>query len=500
MQRIALAVATLSVSLGVLTQGCGNSSPPPPPPTIVDINGGLTGSGTSGSLFVVDGSGFGQPTSANGYSVDFRDATSNAIVATAAVNFAAGDWNDVFISATVPSTLTASTTYKVTVTTPGATSNAMGFLIVGSPSFSPSTISWTATSSLPVAQQGFPTVVAPIGAATYIYAVGGNTAGSSTVNGRSANAASVYFNQLDAATGALLNASWTTTTALPVPRGFAAAVVANGFNSKLGGNGTVYVLGGLDANGAPTNDVQAAALNADGSIPATGAGTWGPASPLPQALYAHAAAIFQGRIYVVGGNDSSNTPVAAVYSAVINSDGTLGSWATLASLPDKRAYHQLASVAGRLYVVGGTNASAEPLASTQSSGSQSTIDYAAISLQDGTLPAAGWTVNATGLGKTREKFTAVSTGGYLLLSGGLYVGASTGSSEESYAAVNADGSIASFNGATGNHTITGSTNGYNFFNQSSAYFVDAAGNPHVLILGGADVNSGAPHAEVWYQH
>jgi len=66
--------------------------------------------------------------------------------------------------------------------------------------------------------------------------------------------------------------------------------------------------------------------------------------------------------------------------------------------------------------------------------------------------------------------------------------------------VNADGSIASFNGATGSHTITGSTNGYNFFNHSSAYFVDAAGNPHVLILGGADVNAGAPRAEVWYQH
>ncbi len=500
MQRIVPVAAALIASLGLLIQGCGNSSSPPPPPTILDINGGLTGSGTAGSLFVVDGNDFGQPTAADGYSVDFRDATTNATVATASVNLAAGDWKNVFISATVPTGLTASTTYKVTVTTPGGTSNAVGFLVVGTPSFSPSTISWTATSSLPVALQGFPAVVAPIGAATYVYALGGNTAGSATVNGRSANAASVYFNQLDGTIGALLNPSWTATAALPAPRGFAAAVVANGFNSKLGGNGTVYVLGGLDASGAATSTVYAAALAADGSIPATGAGTWGTATPLPQPLYAHGAAIFQGRIYVVGGNDASNSPVAAVYSASINSDGSLGTWVTLASLPDKRAYHQLVSVAGRLYVVGGTNASAEPLANTQSSGSQSTIDYAAINLQDGTLPAAGWTVNPTSLGKTREKFTAVSTGGYLLISGGLYVGATTGSSEESYAGVNADGSIASFNGATGSHTITGSTNGYNFFNQSSAYFVDAAGNPHVLILGGADVNTGAARAEVWYQH
>ena len=48
--------------------------------------------------------------------------------------------------------------------------------------------------------------------------------------------------------------------------------------------------------------------------------------------------------------------------------------------------------------------------------------------------------------------------------------------------------------------IASATNGYNFFNQSTAYFLDVAGNPHVLILGGADVNSGSPHVEVWYQH
>jgi hypothetical protein len=112
----------------------------------------------------------------------------------------------------------------------------------------------------------------------------------------------------------------------------------------------------------------------------------------------------------------------------------------------------------------------------------------------------GWRLNVNGLGKTREKFSAASAGGYFLISGGLYVGASTGSSEESYASVNGDGSIAAFNGATGNHTITGSTNGYNFYNQGSVLFVDTTGNPHVLILGGADVNTGAPHAEVWYQH
>jgi hypothetical protein len=169
-------------------------------------------------------------------------------------------------------------------------------------------------------------------------------------------------------------------------------------------------------------------------------------------------------------------------------------------LPDKRAYHQLLALGGRLYVVGGTNVSAEPLSNAQSSGTQSTIFYDAVNLRDGSLVDATWTTNMLTLGKTREKFSLVATGGYLLASGGLYVGATTGSSEESYAGVNADGSIGSFNGATGSHTITGSSGGYNFFNQSSAYFVDAAGNPHVIILGGEDVNTGSAHSEVWYQH
>jgi len=113
---------------------------------------------------------------------------------------------------------------------------------------------------------------------------------------------------------------------------------------------------------------------------------------------------------------------------------------------------------------------------------------------------AAWTTNATAMGKTREKFTAVVAGSHVLVSGGLYSGASTGSSEQSYAPINADGSIGSFNGATGSHTITGSVSGYDFFNHSAALFVDATGNPHVLVLGGEDVNTGAVHSGVWFQH
>ena len=136
-----------------LILSCG-SNPPPPAPAIVDVNGGLSGSGTLGSVFILDGTGFGDLTAqTSGYSLDFRDATSNAVVAsaTSTVNYAGGAWKSLFITATVPATgLTAGTTYKVTVTTPTGTSNAVNFLILAAQPYVPNTV-WTKTSSLPAA-------------------------------------------------------------------------------------------------------------------------------------------------------------------------------------------------------------------------------------------------------------------------------------------------------------------------------------------------------------
>src|SRR6266478_2295766 len=461
-----------------LILSCG-SNPPPPAPAIVDVNGGLSGSGTVGSVFTLDGTGFDDlAAQTSGYSLDFRDATSNAVVAsaTSTVNYAGSAWKSLFITATVPATgLTAGTTYKVTVTTPNGTSNTVNFLILAAQPYVPNTV-WTKTSSLPAATQGFPTAVATIGtgatATIYAYALGGNTASTTTASGKAANTAAVCFNQLDPATGALSLATWTQATALPAARGFSAAVVATPFNSKAGG-----------------------------SIPAaSAAGTWTTlATPLPQALFAHGAVIFHGRIYVAGGNDTTGTPVAKVYSAPINADGTLGAWTTLADLPDKRAYHQFVTVAGNLYVLGGTNVAVDPISNVQSAGAQSAIFYEAINIKDGTLTGATWTTNATGLSKSREKFSAAVAGGGVLASGGLYNGASSGATEQEFASINTDGSLAGFTTVTGAYTISKATGGYNFYNQSSAYFADTAGKPHVLILGGADVNTGAPHAEVWYQ-
>ncbi|HEY6909304.1 MAG TPA: hypothetical protein VI356_08045 [Myxococcales bacterium] len=472
-------------------------------PAVNDVNGGRAGSGTANSVFILDGHAFGDLSAAPaaGYSVDFRDASSNAVVASAAVNYAGSDWQDILIVGTVPGTLAAGTAYGLTVTTPSGTSAPVSFLVTAAVSFSPSTIQWSATSSLPAAQQGFPVALLPVGSTSFLYALGGNTASSSTAGGKAANVDSVSFNQVDAATGALANASWTATAPLPDKRGFAAGVAASPFNSLVAGNGALYVLGGLDGTGAATDTVYFAPIAADGTVaPAGTPGAWSSTTPLPQKLFAASAVIFHGRIYLAGGNDATGTPVSRVYSAKIAADGTLGPWQTLPDLPAAVAYHQLVSSGAFLYVLGGTTAAVDPVTNAQSAATQGAVYANAINIRSGSLSGLTWNTNAASMGKAREKFSAVAAGSYLLVSGGLYSGASTGSSEQSYAAINSDGSIGSFNGATGSHTVSSATSGYDFFNHAATLFVDGSGNPHVLVVGGADTGTGVPRAGVWYQH
>ena len=338
----------------------------------------------------------------------------------------------------------------------------------------------------------------------YIYTLGGNIGLSGYGGAMTSNVADVNFNQLNMTTsasgnaGSLVNTSWTKTTALPALRGFSAGAIATSFNSLVpaAANGFVYVLGGLDASGTAQNTVYYAQINSDGTV-----GTWNTTTSLPQPLFGHAVAIFHGRLYVAGGNDASGTPTKTVYSAVIEVDGTLGFWSTYTALPTAVAYHQLVTAGGVLYILGGTSsAGVNPTSSTQSAASSKTVYYNLINIVDGTL-AASWMTNSNSMIKNDEKHTAVAVGANILVSGGLF--GATGSTsfqtgEEYYAAVNADGSLGSFNGATGSNTIN-SVSGTTFFNHSVAFFADAVGKPHVLILGGQDILGSVMNADVWYQ-
>jgi hypothetical protein len=84
------------------------------------------------------------------------------------------------------------------------------------------------------------------------------------------------------------------------------------------------------------------------------------------------------------------------------------------------------------------------------------------------------------------------------VSSGFYSAADQGSSENTYASINSDGTVGEFNGATGSNTLQ-SEGDTNLFNQAHISYVDNDGSAHVMIIGGDDVNDpGNKQGDVLY--
>lgn len=455
----------------------------PVAPVLQYVNGATKPSGNVGSTVIIEGQAFGDRQGSG--QVLFSNGTGGTIPALIA---SPSDWTNTFIVTTVPSGVA---TGDVKVQTATGTSNVLSFTVVSNATFSPSTISWTATTALPVALSGHSAAFAVVGGATtsnnLVYVTGGADSSYAPRSG-------VYFATIQA-NGQL--SAWTSALALPTAVAFHASVVATPFNSRVKGAGFIYVLGGAtDAAGVPTSAVYRGALDSTGAV--TGWTSLGTTLPAP--VHSLGAVIFRGDLYIAGGATTNNAPVAAVYRARIDSTGALGGWQTQPALPFGRAHYGLGQFGAYLYAFGGDSAAVTPNDSnyTNNATKLSQIAYARINLRTGDLVGPGWTLNASGLTKAASKHTAVIAGGNVLITAGLYNGAATGSTEETYAQLNSDGSVASFNGATGSHTIA-SAGGKNLFNHAALGYVDANGVAHVMVLGGDDVNApGKKRAEVWF--
>ena len=154
----------------------------------------------------------------------------------------------------------------------------------------------------------------------------------------------------------------------------------------------------------------------------------------------------------------------------------------------------MASFGPYVYVVGGDNGTVAPTLNTLSGSETNSAYVGRIDMRNGTLPA--W-APVTGMGKARSKGAVVAAGGSLLVSSGIYAG-QAGSSENTYASITSDGSLASWNGATGSNTIDVLL-GYAVYNTASVFFLDAQGRGHVMLLGGAKRSTaGQPSAAVVY--
>jgi hypothetical protein len=435
-------------------------------PVLSFVNSATKPSGNNGSTVILEGKAFGD-LQGDGQ-VLFSDGAGGTVAATIATP---EDWTDTFIVTTVPA---GAEDGPVVVVTGTGTSNSLPFDVADAATFSPSAITWTLTTPLPTAVSGHHALHIPIdnaaGETQQMVHVSGGRDGLGIASNQ------FVFGTINA-DGTV--ASWTATTALPAALAFHTTIAATPFNSKTGGSGYVYVLGGINANGEVVSTVSKAALNSDGTVQA-----WSSATALPQPLYAAGAVIFRGTIYVSGGSTTGKVPVKTVYRATVGQDGTLGEWETLPELPEVRTHHGFVTFGGYLYNVGGETATVDPDADAQVTATDN-VNYAKINLRTGAID--GWTVNSSALGKARSKHTTLVLGGSLFVSSGIYSGLSgsvQGSSENVYATINADGTVSTFNGATGSNTLY-SAGGSNLFNQTGISYVDANGVARVMIIGGA---------------
>jgi hypothetical protein len=467
--------AVLMMTVAAFLVGCGggSSSPPPPPPpvpSILNINNSTTPTSPVNLPIEINGSGF---QAAPGKVVFTQGSVSATVVPSA------GGWSDTGIVVVVPAgngttNFTLPGTVSVTVVTSGGTSNAVNLNLIQTLSFSPSNMGWTTTMALPTAKTGLRAVPVPGSTSSTAFAiVTGGFDGTANTN-------TVWANNLnsDGTVGSTTNTTWTTITINPLPdtRAHHAMAAADPTNSLVATTARfIYVIGGqkafTDAPGG-TNTVFMASVD-----PTTGAvGTWQTlTSTLPQQLVGMSATVYNGFLYVAGGLTTGGLPSAAVYSAPINTDGTLGAWTTATNaLPTATAFGTMFAFGGKLYFINGDpNNSFTP--NLQGLGTNNVYLASALRGAVGT-----WTLNPNLTIKGRAKGILFAAFGQVIVGEGIYNG-SPGSTEFERSTVNPDGTLASWNGLTGSQAP--SANVYNAGSFVSP-LISPAQTPRFLLLGG----------------
>lgn len=481
-QHAWLRILGLTVPMGafVLLAGCGgggssNTTPPPPVPHIQNINSSTTATSPVSLPIEINGSGFqGAPGK-----VTFTQGSLSVDVTPAATA-----WSDTGLVATVPAgngttNFTVPGTVKVTVTTSGGASNAVAVTLVPTLTFNPSQMAWSTTVPLPTALTGLRAVAVPGTSTASAFAV--VTGGFSGVANTS-TVWSIVLNQ-DGSVGSTVDPLWATTVNAPLPTTLAhhAIAEADDTNSLVAvGSRYIYVIGGQvnSTDQAGSNKVYITSVNSTTGV--VGAWTTSP-NNLPQALFGLTATVHNGYLYVAGGVGSNGTPVTTVYSAPINSDGTLGAWTTATNaLPSGRAFGTMFVFGGVMYYINGdVNTGIAP--NDQDVGDTNVYYASAIR---GVVGA--WTLNGNSTIHDRAKGALFTAFGQVISSEGVYRG-SVGSGEMETSTINAsntaNNALNSWTGLTGSQDP--SANVYNAAGITSPLVTaSTTPAPRFLILGG----------------
>ena len=407
-------------------------------------------------------------------------------------------WSDAAIRVAVPDSAVSGT---LAVTTAGGRRVTAAVHVLPRVAFAPASLDWQArtAAAFPQAPVGVALAAAefPAGSAlaTTLYAAGG---AEPAVNGADTTVApdsGVYVAR--AQTGGGLGA-WVRQTdvadvthshALPAPRAFAAAVVATRYNSRFDGT-ALYILGGLDSAGVPQSTVFAADATAD-SVKSR----FIPVEALPAPVAGAIAVVRRGRIYVIGGTDSTGHPRQTVFVGRIDPTGLIDGWYTAPALPGPRAYGGGVVLDDRAIAFGGVADSVAPGGGLGTNPSRlATSDTAATSLVSGFVTGP-WGAGAALLPAGRSQFATLDVGNAVLLVGGMYTGAATNAAETLAAAVVGD-SLAPFAAVTTASTIWGQGGG-TLVGPAGITWRDADGTRHGIVLGGMDLATHLRTAWVW---
>ncbi len=185
--------------------------------------------------------------------------------------------------------------------------------------------------------------------------------------------------------------------------------------------------GGHAADGTFKSDVFVATINSDGTL-----GAWSAIISLPNGVAAHASVAYNGYLYVLGGAKDSTGPTNQLFIAPINADGTIGAWTSHAL--GRIVYHHAGfAYNGQMYLIGGEN-----------NGGQSITDVSYQTINsDGTLNSGFNAANVLPAG--RRDLTAVAYGGSLYVTNGYSTDSSAASTEVDCATIRADGSVGPWN-------------------------------------------------------
>lgn len=196
--------------------------------------------------------------------------------------------------------------------------------------------SWTQSYNLPIASVRHEVVIIK----NRMFVIGGNNTNSRQV---------IYANI--AADGSL--GAWQNASILPV---VIQEHICNVIKNK------VYIFGGY--SGGVTSDVYSANIDSDGMI-----GAWSKVGTMPGVMCQGNSVVVKNRVYVLGASQTYSSGSNVIYSAPINTDGTLGTWTTDSTLSVAMRWSKVFVTSSRIYAVAGYG----------SSGTSSQISYAAFS-------------------------------------------------------------------------------------------------------------------------